>query len=89
VHDSVIKSARSFTDGRHARDGFIRDSIRSSGDERLAVDGLVGLVETSLGVVERGGDGSQKWVETADLALKALGAWIRKLLLAFQAQLTH
>lgn len=83
VHDSVIKSARSFTDGRHARDGFIRDSVRSSGDERLAVDGLVGLVETSLGVVERGGDGSQKWVETADLALKALGAWIRMLLFLF------
>lgn len=80
VHDSVIKSARLFTDGRHARDGFIRDSIRSSGDERLAVDGLIGLVETSLGVVERGGEGSAKWIETADLALKALGAWIRKLL---------
>jgi exportin-T len=86
VHDSVIKSARSFTDGRHARDGFIRDSIRSSGDERLAVDGLVGLVETSLGVVEMGGDGSQKWVETADLALKALGAWIRKLPLSIRIQ---
>jgi len=78
VHDSTIKSARSFTDGRHARDGFIRDTIRSSGDERLAVDGLVGLVETSLNVIERGGEGTRSWIETADLALKALGAWIRE-----------
>jgi len=78
VHDSTIKSARNFSNGRHARDGAIRDAIRSTGDERLAVEGLVGLVETALSVVEGGGQDRQKWIETADLALKALGAWIRK-----------
>jgi exportin-T len=57
---------------------LIRDSIRSTGDERLAVDGLVNLVETALGVVESGSGDRAKWIETADLALKALGAWIRE-----------
>jgi hypothetical protein len=42
------------------------------------VDGLVGLVETSLNVIEGGGEGTRSWIETADLALKALGAWIRE-----------
>jgi exportin-T len=78
IHDSTIKSARNYTVGRHARDGLIRDSIRSTGDERLAVDGLVNLVETALGVVESGSGDRAKWIETADLALKALGAWIRE-----------
>jgi exportin-T len=79
VHDSVVKSARTFSPTRLKTDGVIRDSIRSSGDERLAVDGLIRLVETSLSVMESGGENRQKWLETGDLALKALSAWIRKL----------
>ena len=79
VHDNTVKSARTFSAQRLRTDGVIRDTIRSSGDERLAVDGLVRLVETSLGVMEGGGENRQKWLETGDLALKALAAWIRKL----------
>lgn len=33
----------------------------------------------SVGVIENGGEQRQKWLETGDLALKALSAWIRKL----------
>lgn len=75
----MVKSARVFHPERLKKDGVIRDTIRSSGDERLAVDGLVRLVETSLSVMEGGGENRQKWLETGDLALKALSAWIRKL----------
>lgn len=79
VHDSAIKSARDFSAARLARDGAVRDAIRSSGDERLALDGLVRLVEASLSVVEGGGNEQrQKWVDVADLALKALLSWIRE-----------
>jgi exportin-T len=49
----------------------------------LAVDGLLRLIETSLGAIEGGWEGSRAWTETADMALKALGAWIRELIGSF------
>jgi hypothetical protein len=79
VHDSTMKSARQYSEARQARDGLIRDAIRTTGDERMAVDGLLALVERGLGVVERGGDPQgKKWTDVVDLAIKALASWTRE-----------
>lgn len=71
VHDSTIRSARPFSQARFLRDGKIRDSIRSSGDEALVVQGL-------LRVAQRGVDDGGVWANVGDLALKTLATWTRE-----------
>ncbi|KAI9638936.1 armadillo-type protein [Dioszegia hungarica] len=66
IHDSTIKSARPWSKDRQERDGNIRDVIRSSGDEALAVKGLLGIADKAL---------TRGWTEIAELAMKTLGAW--------------
>ncbi len=61
------------------RDGTIRDVIRSSGDERLAVEGLLGLSEKGLDLIEGATAGQkQKWLDLVELALKTLATWTRQ-----------
>ena len=71
IHDSTMRSARLFSQTRFLRDGNIRDSIRSSGDEALAVQGM-------LGVAQRAIDQGGKWLEVGELAIKTLATWTRK-----------
>lgn len=75
IHDSVMRSARAFSQGRQQRDGIIRDVIRTSGDERIAVEGLLALANKGMEMC-KGGD--KQWLEVAQLALKALSTWIRE-----------
>jgi exportin-T len=76
IHDTTMRTARVFSTARQHRDGVIRDAIRSTGDERIAVDGLLRLAETSLGVLER--ERSAKWLELAEAAMKTLASWTRE-----------
>lgn len=69
IHDSTVRSARPWSKDRQERDGNIRDVIRSSGDEALAVEGLLGITDKAL---------SRNWPDVAALAMKTMGAWIRK-----------
>lgn len=78
IHDSTLRSARTFSGQRQNRDGVIRDAIRSTGDERLAIDGLMTLAESALGVLEQGASDKGKWLELADYSLKTLASWIRE-----------
>ncbi|KAK8849681.1 hypothetical protein IAR55_005016 [Kwoniella newhampshirensis] len=73
VHDSVLKSARSYSKDRQSRDGVVRDVIRSSGDEKLAVDGMLALAERAMDAIEKGEGG--RWVELLEATLKTLAAW--------------
>ncbi|WWD20310.1 exportin-T [Kwoniella shandongensis] len=73
VHDSTLKSARSYSKDRQSRDGVVRDVIRSSGDEKLAVDGMLALAERGMDAIEKGEGG--KWAEVVDATLKTLAAW--------------
>ena len=75
IHDSTIRSARPFSQTRFVRDGNIRDSIRQSGDEASAVQGM-------LGVAQRAIDQGGKWLDVGELAMKTLATWTRKSLLA-------
>ena len=70
IHDSTIRSSRPFSQTRLQRDGHIRDSIRVTGDEALAVQGMLTVVQNA---VERGG----KWTDVGELALKTLATWTR------------
>jgi exportin-T len=56
------------------RDGRIRDAIRASGDERLAVEGLLTLAIKGLPL-----SGNRKWLEVTEFALRALTSWAREL----------
>jgi exportin-T len=80
VHDSTMKSARTFTPQRQQRDGAIRDAIRTTGDERLAIDGLLNLAVKGLDIVESGraGQDRSKWINLIDQAVKTLAAWTRE-----------
>ena len=77
IHDSTMRSARSWSKTRQDRDGIIRDAIRTTGDETLAIQGLVSLAEKGLHVLERGE--SAKWQEVTELAIRTLGMWTREL----------
>jgi len=84
IHDTTFRSARFWSETRQQRDGMIRDVIRSSGDERSAVDGMLGLAEKGLGVIEGGGNSEkQKWLEMVDLAMKTMATWTRGPLLPY------
>lgn len=72
IHDSTVKSARPWSKDRQERDGNIRDVIRSSGDEALAIEGLLGVAEKALDMKE------SKWMDIAELAMRTLGAWTRE-----------
>nr|XP_019043552.1 exportin-T [Kwoniella bestiolae CBS 10118]OCF22482.1 exportin-T [Kwoniella bestiolae CBS 10118] len=73
VHDVTLRSARKFSKDRQQRDGEVRDVIRSSGDERIAVEGMLDLVEKGLDMLEQGGEG--KWLEVVETALKTMVTW--------------
>ncbi|KAK6908461.1 hypothetical protein I203_102463 [Kwoniella mangroviensis CBS 8507] len=73
VHDVTLRSARKFSKDRQQRDGEVRDVIRSSGDERLAMEGMLGLVEKGLDALEQGGEG--KWLDVVETALKTMVTW--------------
>ncbi|WVF68493.1 hypothetical protein IAT40_003260 [Kwoniella sp. CBS 6097] len=73
IHDTTLKSARAYSKDRQERDGVVRDVIRSSGDERLAVDGMLALAEKGVDTLEQGGDA--KWAEVTDSTLKTLATW--------------
>lgn len=75
IHDNIIKSARAWSNERQLRDGSIREVIRSSGDERMAVEGLLSLANKGVGLSK----GNAKWLEVTQAALKALGHWTREL----------
>lgn len=74
IHDNVIRSARAFSKERQHRDGVIRDVIRSSGDERLAVEGMLKLASKGLELSKS----DPKWLEATQMALKTLASWARK-----------
>ncbi|WVQ96040.1 hypothetical protein IAU59_003140 [Kwoniella sp. CBS 9459] len=73
IHDTTLKSARAYSKDRQERDGVVRDVIRSSGDERVAVDGMLALAEKGVDMLEQGGD--TKWAEITDSTLKTLTTW--------------
>jgi exportin-T len=77
IHDATTRefSRRSMVWAKelNLRDGRIRDAIRSSGDERLAVDGLLTLARKGLGQCN-----NAKWLEVTDFAIRALAAWTRE-----------
>jgi exportin-T len=77
VHDTTIRATRDYNAARQQKDGTIRDSIRTTGDERLAVDGLLGLAQKGLDVVESGSGDRNKWIDVTSQALKTLASWIR------------
>ena len=74
-----MRSARAWSQNRQEKDGLIRDAIRTSGDERLAVQGLLELGAKSLEVLEGGQGDRAKWEDVGCQALKTLAAWTRKL----------
>lgn len=74
IHDSVMRSTREYSRDRQQRDGMVRDVIRSSGDERLAVEGLLSLAGKGLPLAA----GNKQWLEATQLALKALVSWTRE-----------
>lgn len=76
IHDTTLKTARIMTKERQDRDGVVRDVIRSSGDDKTAVEGMLGIIEKGLEQINRGND-SDKWAEAVDATLKTLSAWIR------------
>ena len=80
VHDSTMKSARAYVKSRQDKDGQIRDAIRTSGDERLAVDGLLALSAKALDRLEGGSAERTKWEEVGSSALRTLAAWTREFL---------
>ncbi|ORY34741.1 armadillo-type protein [Naematelia encephala] len=75
IHDSTIRSSRSWAKETHQRDGLIRDAIRTSGDERMAVEGMLALAEKGLTVVESGQGDRGKWLELAEMSMKTLATW--------------
>lgn len=77
IHDSTVKSARSWSKERQERDGRIRDVIRSSGDETQAMEGMVEVAEKALRALEGGKDEKGKWLEVGELALRTISAWTR------------
>lgn len=76
IHDTTLKTARIMTKERQDRDGVVRDVIRSSGDDKTAVEGMLGIIEKGLEQINRGNN-SDKWAEAVDATLKTLSAWIR------------
>lgn len=79
IHDTTLKTARIMTKERQERDGVVRDVIRSSGDDKTAVEGMLGIIEKGLEQINSGSN-SDKWAEAVDATLKTLSAWIRKFL---------
>lgn len=77
IHDTTLKTARIMTKERQERDGVVRDVIRSSGDDKTAVEGMLGIIEKGLEQINSGSS-SDKWAEAVDATLKTLSAWIRK-----------
>lgn len=73
-----MKSARSWAKARQEKDGQIRDAVRASGDEKLAVDGLLGLTAKAIDRMEAGTSERAKWEEVATSAMKTLSAWTRE-----------
>ena len=73
VHDPLLKSARIWTAERNSRDGQIRDSLRTRGEVKIILDGLVKLVEQGIG--SNGGSGVQ---EVIDWSLNTLATWARE-----------
>jgi exportin-T len=78
IHDSTMRSARPWSKQRQERDGVIRDVIRTSGDERLAVEGMMSLAEKGLDAVERRDAEAEKWLEASEQALRTLAMWTRE-----------
>ncbi|WRT69690.1 uncharacterized protein IL334_006680 [Kwoniella shivajii] len=73
IHDTTIRSARPYSKNRQERDGVVRDVIRSSGDEQLAIDGMLGFIERGLNTLDQGGD--EKWLEAVEATLKTMATW--------------
>ncbi|WWC73701.1 exportin-T [Kwoniella pini CBS 10737] len=70
VHDTTLRSARRYSKDRQERDGVVRDVIRSSGDERIAVEGMLGLIEKGL---EQGED--SQWLKLVEATLRTMVTW--------------
>lgn len=64
---------------RQQKDGVIRDSIRTTGDEKLAVAGLLSLAVKGLDTIESGQGDRTKWIDVVCQALKTLASWAREL----------
>lgn len=73
-----MRSARSWSEQRQIRDGLIRDYVRQSGDERVALESLLRLTEKGLVVLEAGGADQAKWLEVAELSMKTMAGWTRE-----------
>ena len=80
THDIAIRSARPYSSERLKRDGLIRDHIRTSGDEKLAVGSLLALAEQGLSHIVTGN--RCQWHDVVELALTTLAAWTRRCNLA-------
>lgn len=73
-----MKSARDYSSSRQAKDGTIRDRIRTTGDEKLAVSGLLGLAAKGLDALEAGQGDASKWKGIVCQALQTVAYWTRK-----------
>lgn len=77
IHDATTRefSRRSLVWAKqlNLRDGRIRDAIRASGDERLAVKNLLILANKGLPL-----SSDSKWFEITDFTIRALAAWARE-----------
>lgn len=78
IHDTTMRSARTFSQARQQKDGLIRDNIRSTGDEKLAASGLLNLASKGLDAIETGQGDRAKWIDIVCQAMRTLNSWIRK-----------
>jgi exportin-T len=75
VHDTLLKSARPFTQDRMARDGKLRDAVREN-EAGLMHDVVTSVWEEALGRIE-GGEG-QGWAEVVEWAVRAYSGYVRE-----------
>lgn len=68
VHDTTMKSARTWSKARQERDGMIRDAIRTTGDERMAMEGMMAFAERNLATSP----------DRAEHTIRVLAQWTRE-----------
>ncbi|KAG9091743.1 pre-tRNA nuclear export protein [Ceratobasidium sp. UAMH 11750] len=84
IHDQTLKSARSFAASRHARDGRVRDAIRTKDAVGVnstvlsVLEEVVGRLEAvrAGGPVGPDGLGAQQLVELVELAVRAFASYV-------------
>ncbi|QRV89824.1 exportin-T protein [Ceratobasidium sp. AG-Ba] len=84
IHDQTLKSARSFAASRHARDGRVRDAVRTKDAVGVNSDvlGVLEEVARRLEAVRAGGPvgtdglGAQQLTELVELAIRAFASYV-------------